>query len=73
MVMLVQQHACGAYLNTHGCKWFYKEEENVSRDGTFAPVMNLGTSPVPPCRIVFLIPSEPRSIVSFMSDIFFIV
>lgn len=36
---------------------------------TFAPVMNFGISPDPPCRIVFVIPSNPSSIVSCMSDI----
>lgn len=37
---------------------------------TFAPVENLGMSPVPPCRMVFLTPSEPSNRVSCMSDIF---
>lgn len=49
------------------------QNQNIATEGhsTFAPVMNFGMSPVPPCRIVFLIPSDPSNIVSFTSDIFF--
>ena len=34
---------------------------------TRAPVMKLGRSPVPPCRMVFLIPSTFRSRVASMA------